>query len=454
MKKSILIIDDEKWIQSSLKEILEDEGFEVFVASDGYEGLKIADEELPDLVLLDIWMPGIDGIEVLSKLRENLPQIQVIMISGHGTVETAVKATRLGAYDFIEKPLSLEKVILTVNNALSYQKLEEENRLLQQMIDQGYQITGNSKRIRELREQAKAIAPADAWVVIYGENGTGKELLARAIHRQSRRVDKPFIEVNCSAIPPDLMENELFGYEKGAFAGAVTKKRGKLDLANEGTLLLDEIGDLPLQIQGKLLSILQEHKFERAGGNRSIDIDVRMIATSTQDLEEKVKDGNLREDLYYLINVVPLHVPPLKERKEDISLLVEEFLKRYSLKNSIKPKTISPEALEKLKKYDWPGNVRELKNLIERLVILSEGSEIRASDIPSSIAGHLSAKGKKLLDSESFQSARNDFERQFIVRKLLENNKDIDRTAEAIGIAKKKLNRKLRDLKIEIAKLT
>ena len=454
MKKSILIIDDEARIQSSLKEILEDEGFEVFVASDGYEGLKIADEDLPDLVLLDIWMPGIDGIEVLSKLRENLPQIQVIMISGHGTVETAVKATRLGAYDFIEKPLSLEKVILTVNNALSYQKLEEENRLLQQMIDQGYQITGNSKRIRELREQAKTIAPADAWVVIYGENGTGKELLARAIHRQSRRADKPFIEVNCSAIPPDLMENELFGYEKGAFAGAVTKKRGKLDLANEGTLFLEEIGDLPLQIQGKLLSILQEHKFERAGGNRSIDIDVRMIATSTQDLEEKVKDGNLREDLYYLINVVPLHVPPLKERKEDIPLLVEEFLKRYSLKNSIKPKTISPEALEKLKKYDWPGNVRELKNLIERLVILSEGSEIRASDIPSSIAGHLSAKGKKFLDSESFQSARNDFERQFIVRKLLENNKDIDRTAEAIGIAKKKLNRKLRDLKIEIAKLT
>ncbi|MCX5887210.1 MAG: sigma-54 dependent transcriptional regulator [Proteobacteria bacterium] len=454
MKKSILIIDDEARIQSSLKEILEDEGFEVFVASDGYEGLKIADEDLPDLVLLDIWMPGIDGIEVLSKLRENLPQIQVIMISGHGTVETAVKATRLGAYDFIEKPLSLEKVILTVNNALSYQKLEEENRLLQQMIDQGYQITGNSKRIRELREQAKTIAPADAWVVIYGENGTGKELLARAIHRQSRRADKPFIEVNCSAIPPDLMENELFGYEKGAFAGAVTKKRGKLDLANEGTLLLDKIGDLPLQIQGKLLSILQEHKFERAGGNRSIDIDVRVIATSTQDLKEKVKGGNFREDLYYLINVVPLHVPPLKERKEDILLLVEEFLKRYSLKNSIKPKTISPEALEKLKKYDWPGNVRELKNLIERLVILSEGSEITASDIPPSIAGHLSTKGKKFLDSESFQSARNDFERQFIVRKLLENNKDIDRTAEAIGIAKKKLNRKLKDLKIEITKLT
>jgi two-component system nitrogen regulation response regulator NtrX len=454
MKKSILIVDDEARIQSSLKEILEDEGFEVFVASDGYEGLKIAEEELPNLILLDIWMPGIDGIEVLSKLRENLPQVQVIMISGHGTIETAVKATRLGAYDFIEKPLSLEKVILTVSNALSYQRLEEENRLLQQMIDQGYQITGNSKKIKELREQIKAIAPTDAWVVIYGENGTGKELIARSIHRQSRRVDKPFIEVNCTAIPPDLMENELFGYEKGAFAGALTKKRGKLDLANEGTLLLDEIGDLPLPIQAKLLTILQERKFERVGGNRSIEIDVRAIATSMKDLGEKVREGKFREDFYYRINVVPLKVPPLRERKEDIPLLVGELLKRYSLKNSIEPKTISPDAMEILMKYDWPGNVRELKNLIERMVILSEGSEITVSDIPSSIKEFLPDERKKLLDYELFPSARRDFERQFIVKKLLEHNKNLEKTAEAIGIAKKRLHRKMKDLKIEVAKLT
>jgi two-component system nitrogen regulation response regulator NtrX len=454
MKKSILIVDDEARIRSSLKGILEDEGFEVFVASDGYECLKIAEEELPDLILLDIWMPGIDGIDVLSKLRENFPQIQVIMISGHGTIETAIKATRLGAYDFIEKPLSLEKVILTVNNALSYKKLEEENRLLQQMIDQGYQITGESKTIRELREQVKAIAPTDAWVVIYGENGTGKELIARSIHRQSKRADKPFIEVNCSAIPPDLMENELFGYEKGAFAGALTKKRGKLDLANEGTLLLDEIGELSLQIQANLLTILQERKFERVGGNRSIEIDVRVIATSMRDLEEKVREAKFREDFYYRISVVPLKVPPLRDRKEDIPLLVEEFLKRYTLKNSIKPKTISPEALETFKRYDWPGNVRELKNLIERMVILSDGSEITISDIPSSIKEFLPVERKKFLDHEFLQPARKDFERQFIVQKLLENNKNIEKTAEAIGIAKKRLHRKLKELKIEIAKLT
>jgi len=454
MKKSILIIDDEVRIRNSLKEILEDEGFAVFAASDGYEGLKTAEEEFPDLVLLDIWMPGIDGIEVLSKLRENLPQIQVIMISGHGTVETAVKATRLGAYDFIEKPLSLEKILLAVNNALSYQKLEEENRLLQQMIDQGYQITGASKKIRELREQVKAIAPTDAWVVLYGENGTGKELLAHSIHRQSRRTDKPFIEVNCSAIPPDLIEDELFGHEKEAFAGALTKKRGKLDLANEGTLLLEEIGELPLQVQGKLFTILQERKFERVGGNRSIEIDVRVIATSMKDLKEKVEDGTFREDFYYRINVVPLHVPPLRERKDDIPLLVEEFLKRYSLKNSIKPKTISPEAIEMLIKYNWPGNVRELKNVIERMVILSEGREITISDIPPSITGPLPVKGKKLFDYDSFQSARDDFERQFIVKKLIENNHDLEKTAAAIGIAKKRLHRKMKELKIELAKLT
>jgi two-component system nitrogen regulation response regulator NtrX len=454
MKKSILIIDDEIRIRNSLKEILEDEGFTVSVASDGYEGLKIAEEELPNLVLLDIWMPGIDGIEVLSKLRENLPQIQVIMISGHGTIETAVKATRLGAYDFIEKPLSLEKVILTVNNALSYQKLEEENRLLQQMIDQGYQITGESKKIKELREKAKTIALTDAWVVIYGESGTGKELIARSIHRQSRRADKPFIEVNCSAIPPDLIEDELFGHEKGAFAGALTKKRGKLDLANEGTILIEEIGSLPLQVQGKLFTIFEERKFERVGGNRAIEIDVRVIATSTKDLKEKVVEGTFREDLFYRINVVPLHVPPLSERKEDIPLLVGEFLKRYSLKNSIKPKTISPDAIKLLMKYNWPGNVTELKNIIERMVILTDGNEITVGDIPTAITEPRAAKGKKLFAHEPFQTARNDFERQFIIKKLLENQKDLEKTATAIGIAKKRLNKKMKELKIEPTKLT
>jgi two-component system nitrogen regulation response regulator NtrX len=454
MKKSILIVDDEARIRSSLKEILEDEGFEVFLATDGYKALKIAEEELPDLIFLDIWMPGIDGIEVLSKLRDTFPLIQVIMISGHGTIETAVKATRLGAYDFIEKPLSLEKVIVTVNNALSYKKLEEENRLLQQIIDQGDQITGNSKKIKELREQIKAIAPADAWVVISGENGTGKELIARSIHRQSKRADKPFVEVNCSAIPPDLLENELFGYEKGAFADALTKKRGKFDLANEGILFLDEIGDLPLQIQAKLLTILQERKFERVGGNRSIEIDVRVIATSIKDLEEKVRDGNFRKDLYYRINVVSLKVPPLRERKEDIPLLAEDFLKRYSLKNSTEPKTISPEVIEILLKYDWPGNVSELKNLIERMVILSEGKEIKITDIPPSIKEFPPRKREEFYDYESFHSARQDFERQFIIKKLLENDKDLEKTAEAIGIAKKRLRRKLKDLGIEIATLT
>ena len=382
MNETILVVDDEVSICQSLKAILSDEGYQVLVAGSGEEAIKIVDEEMPQLVLLDIWLPGIDGLETLKAIKAAHPNVLVIMMSGHGTIETAVKATKLGAFDFIEKPLSLDKVIILVNNALNVIRLEEENILLKQKVSHQYELTGIAQVITELKEMISIVAPTNAWILIMGENGTGKELVARSIHHLSRRSHKPIVEVNCAAIPEELIESELFGHEKGAFTGATEKKRGKFDLAHEGTIFLDEVADMSLKAQAKILRILQEKKFERVGGNKLIDMDVRVLAATNKDLEKEMEAGRFRQDLYYRLHVIPLHVPPLRERKEDIKPLAERFLFDFALKEGQEPKTLTDDALTLLMEHNWPGNVRELKNIIERLIILTPSNEITVKDIP------------------------------------------------------------------------
>jgi len=446
MSKTILIVDDEKSILLSLEGILTDEGFEVHCESSGAGAIERIKESIPDLVLLDIWMPGMDGLETLVKIKEFHPSIQVIMMSGHGTIETAVKATKLGAYDFIEKPLSLEKVVLSVNNALQYYRLEEEISLLREKEKNRYRLTGESKLMRELKEQIKIVAPTDAWVLITGENGTGKELVAHAIHEISKRSRKPMVEVNCAAIPEELIESELFGHEKGAFTGAVSMKKGKFDLANEGTLFLDEIGDMSLKAQSKTLRILQEQKFERVGGSKTIHVDVRVIAATNKNLEKEIEKGRFRDDLYYRLNVVPLRVPPLRDRLEDIPDLINSFLKDIHLRAGLEQKRMSDEAIDSLKRYRWPGNVRELKNLVERLVIMSRGDIITERDIPFSLNQESRLKNEQIsfLNADSLKEAKAQFEKAFIARKLQEFNGNISRTAEAIGVERSNLHKKIK----------
>ncbi|MBP8980160.1 MAG: sigma-54-dependent Fis family transcriptional regulator [Syntrophobacterales bacterium] len=458
MRKTILIVDDEESICQSLEGILRDEGYETITAGSGEEALKLIEEEMPNLILLDIWLPGMDGIEVLKIIRSDYPQIRVIMMSGHGTIETAVKATKLGAYDFVEKPLSLDKIILLVNHALDIIALEEENVLLKQKVTQQYELTGCSISIMELKEAIGIIAPTNAWVLIMGENGTGKELVARSLHRLSRRNSKPFIEVNCAAIPEDLIESELFGHEKGAFTGATQKKRGKFDLAHEGTIFLDEVADMSLKAQAKILRILQEKKFERVGGTKMIHVDVRVIAATNKDLEKEMEEGRFRQDLYYRLNVIPLHIAPLRERREDIPPLVERFLSDFAAKEGEEPKKITDEALALLMDHDWPGNVRELKNIVERLVIMTPGQIITAADIPlfAKESGHELESKPGLprrfpaLDSDSLRAARQDFEKQYILRKLRENDGNISRTAEAIGLERSNLHKKIKSYGLDV----
>ncbi|MCX5844901.1 MAG: sigma-54 dependent transcriptional regulator [Deltaproteobacteria bacterium] len=445
MQKTILIVDDEKSICKSLGSILIDEGYEILSAGSGEEAMKVIEEDPPQLVILDIWLPGIDGIETLKMIKSRYPQIRVIMISGHGTIETAVKATKLGAFDFFEKPLSMEKVILIVNHVFELIHLEEENQLLKQKISQDYELTGNSTPILELKEMISIVSPTNAWILIMGENGTGKELVARSIHRQSKKAYKPFVEVNCAAIPEDLIESELFGHEKGAFTGATEKKRGKFDLAHEGTLFLDEVADMSLKAQAKILRILQEKKFERVGGNTLIPTDVRVLAATNKDLEQEMEEGRFRQDLYYRLNVIPLRVPALRERKEDIPVLVNWFLKEVTLKEHEEEKTITDDALAKLMEHDWPGNVRELKNFIERLVIMVPHNVISAKDIPLLTENNKKTDGTVPLSAaDSFRTAKMDFEKKYIIKKLQEFDGNISKTAEAIGIERSNLHRKIK----------
>jgi len=411
------------------------------------------EEYPPDLIFLDIVMPGMDGVETLQKIKEKYPDIYIIIISAYGTIETAVKAIQHGAFDFIEKPLSLEKVVLTVKHAFDFLKLNQENRLLRRKFFPHSRVDGESSAIKKLEDEIERAAPTNASILITGENGSGKELVARLIHQKSRRGNKPFIEVNCAAIPEELIESVLFGHEKGAFTGATSRKQGKFDLAHEGTLFLDEIGDMSLKTQAKILRILEEQKFERVGGSKTIEVDARVIAATNKGLEEEIRKGNFREDLYFRINVIPLNVPPLRERKKDIPILANEFLKRYSGEFNIEEKKIAPEAMDILIRCKWPGNVRELKNIIERLVIMTKDKIIRPEDIPSTLKIESSLNDHaNFFSLESLKEAKDKFERQYLAQKLYQFGDNISKTAEAIGIERSHLHRKIKSLNIELKK--
>ncbi len=453
MKYKVLIIDDEQYILDSLKDALEDEGYTVLTSLSGYEGIKIIETENPDVVLLDIWLKDIDGVEILKRVKSAYENLPIIMISGHGTIETAVQCTKLKAFDFIEKPLNLEKVLITIKNAIEFKKIKEENVYLKKSFLKDEIILGNSEPIKRLLEDIEKIAPTDSWVLITGENGTGKELVAKLIHKKSKRKDKPFIDVNCAAIPEELIESELFGHEKGSFTGATEQKKGKFDLANKGTLFLDEIGDMNLKTQAKILRILQEQKFERVGGTEVIEVDVRVIAATNKNLEEEIKKGNFREDLYYRLNVVPIYVPPLRERREDIPVLAKYFLNKFSYEKDGKNRFLSKEAINILQNYHWPGNVRELKNLMERIVILVEKEEITEYDILKYIRpqnGKINDFEKIIGGFRSLSEAVKFFEKVFIEKKIKEFNGNITKTAEAIGMTRRNLYRKIKNLGIEV----
>ncbi|HON60298.1 MAG: sigma-54-dependent Fis family transcriptional regulator [Bacteriovoracaceae bacterium] len=449
MKRSILIVDDEESIRFSLKGGLEDEGYHTLLAANGEEALQIIESHEVDLILLDIWMPGKDGLQILEDLKKDGFKPPVIIMTGHGSIDTAIRATRLGALDFIEKPLDLNKIIITINNTLHLRALEEENALLRKKAEKDDEIIGNSPAIRKLKEQIDRAAPTDAWVLILGENGTGKELVARRIHKNSLRAKQPFVEVNCAAIPQELIESELFGHEKGAFTGATERRRGKFDLANNGTLFLDEIGDMSLPTQAKILRILQEQRFERVGGAQTIQVDVRVLTATNKDLEKEIEAGRFRQDLYYRLNVIPIYVPRLADRKEDIPELVEHFLKMYSSLKGGKKKTMTEGAVKKLMQHDWPGNVRELKNIVERLVIMTPGDVITVDDILP-LGSRAASETDRLIDITLLKDARAEFEKMFIEKKLKECGYNISKTADLIGVERSNLHRKIKGLGIDV----
>ncbi|MHB8067144.1 MAG: sigma-54-dependent transcriptional regulator [Desulfobaccales bacterium] len=453
MPATLLVVDDEPQILQAVSGILQDEGFEVITAPDGETALKTVSEAAPHLVLLDIALPGKDGLEVLQELKARYPALPVVMISAYGSVENAVKATRLGAYDFIEKPPNAENILLTVRNALEMARLSEENRRLRLQAAPVREIVGTSEAVQRLREQVRVVAPTNASVLITGENGTGKELVARALHAFSNRSHKPFVEVNCAAIPEDLIESELFGHEKGAFTGATSRRQGKFDLAHEGTLFLDEIGDMSLKTQAKILRILEEQRFERVGGNRPIQVDVRVVAATNKNLAEEIQRGAFREDLYHRINVIPLHVLPLRERREDIPLLAKHFLQELARENDAPAKTLAPRALEALTNLPWPGNVRELKNFLWRLAILTPGPQIELADLhlappPAAASGDLD----RLLEIADFREARALFEKEYLRRQLEECGGSVSLLAERIGLERSHLYRKLKASGLEPGK--
>jgi len=439
----ILIVDDEPGIRATLRGVLEDEGYRVSTAASGQDALATVAEELPDLVFLDIWMSGLDGLDTLTEMKRLRPDVTVVMISGHGTIETAVKATRLGAWDFIEKPLSLEKTLLVVSRALEHARLERENVALRARLSERTQIIGESAVVRALREQIATAAPSSGRVLIHGENGSGKELVAHAIHAQSARRAGPFVEVNCAAIPDELIESELFGHERGAFTGATARRRGRFELAHGGTLFLDEIGDMSVRTQAKVLRSLEEQAFERVGGKETIKVDVRVIAASNRDLVALIAEGRFREDLYYRLNVIPVEVPPLRARKEDIPLLVEHFIQIFCRENGKPSRRLDGEALAYFMAYDWPGNVRELRNMVERLVIMAPREVIGPADLPPPLrprdAGDVIVPGVR-----SLREARDDFERAYILAELRVHDWNMTRTAERLGIERSHLYRKIK----------
>jgi len=437
----VLIVDDEPAIQSALRGVLEDEGYRVTAVGSGTEAIGVIGDEAPDIVFLDIWMPGLDGLDTLAEIKRARPESAVVMISGHATIETAVKATRLGAYDFIEKPLSLDKTLVTVTRALEHARLERENASLREKLDERTQIIGESPVMRALREQIAMAAPTNGRVLIYGENGSGKELVARAVHALSARADRAFVEVNCAAIPEELIESELFGHEKGAFTGAHSRRRGRFELADGGTIFLDEIGDMSLKTQAKVLRALEEQSFERVGGKDTIKVDVRVIAASNRDLPALIRHGRFRDDLFYRLSVIPVEVPPLRARTEDIPLLIDHFIRVFSADNGKRVKTLSGEALAYFLAYDWPGNVRELRNMVERLVIMAPRDLIDAEDVPAPL------RPKEVVGEtreRTLREARDNFERAYIQAELRANEWNMTRTAERLGIERSHLYRKIK----------
>ena len=451
LMRKILIVDDEKIICTAIKGALNDEGYTVKYCLSGRKAMEIIKRDSPDLILLDIWLPDLSGIEVLKQVKIEYPDLPIIIMSGHGTIETAVKATKLGAYEFIEKPISLDKLILCIQNALKLVSLKEENKALKKrIITKPTEIIGNSSKICELREQVNVVAPTDSSILITGENGTGKEIVATMIHQKSERFKGGFVPVNCAAIPEDLIESELFGYEKGAFTGADSKKKGKFDLAHKGTIFLDEIGDMSLKTQAKILRIIQEKRFERVGGAKTIEVDVRIIAATNKNLHSEIEKGNFREDLFYRLNVIPFHLPPLRERKKDIPAFIDYFIQQYAYNHQKPKKVISDQAINILICYQWPGNVRELKNMIERLYIMSKNSIIMPSDIPANLRDFsISFRVENEKKALSMKEAKNQFEKKFILEKLDLFDWNISKTAEAIGVERSNLHRKIKQFEID-----
>jgi two-component system nitrogen regulation response regulator NtrX len=449
--KRVLVVDDEPGIRRSLSGILEDEGY----AADAVESGEACLAALPGagygLVLLDIWLPGMDGMEVLARIQE-IPfdeRPMVVMISGHGSIEAAVKATKLGAFDFLEKPLSLEKVTVVVKNGLDHHSLAIENSRLKADTGSRWRIIGESVPMKALRQQLSLMAGSNGRVLIYGESGTGKELVAHALHALSPRAAEPFVEVNCAAIPEELIESELFGHNKGSFAGAAEAKIGKFQKADGGTLFLDEVGDMSLRTQSKVLRVLEEQRIEPVGAAESMQVDVRVVAATNKNLEEEIARGNFREDLFYRLNVIPFFVPPLRERREDVPELAQHFLREFTTAYGRKPKELTPEAFQLLSEYHWPGNVRELKNLIERIVILNPQVRVDARHIPLNARR---AAERPVERFGSLQEVREAAEREYILKKLEETHGNVSRTAELLGLERSNLYRKMKTLGIGQAK--
>ncbi len=449
MREKVLIVDDEPGVRTSLAGILGDEGYLATTVESGEAALVTLEGQRFDLMLLDVWLPKMDGIETLSRVRTLDPELPVVVMSGHANIDTAVRAVKMGALDFVEKPLSLDKTLLVVKNALRQRRLESENRSLKAQVEQRFRMVGEGPAMAALRAQIAQAAPSHGRVLIFGENGTGKELVARNIHAQSLRAQGPFVEVNCAAIPEDLIESELFGHTRGAFTGAFTARKGKFELADGGTLFLDEIGDMTLKTQAKVLRALQEQKVEPVGGAASVTVDVRVIAATNKNLEDELRKGSFREDLYFRLNVIPFQVPPLRERREDIPALARHFVAAIAGEYGKRPKEISPRAIEALAGLPWPGNVRELRNIVERVFIMTPRDLIEPEDLPAPLlATGLPAEGalgpEPARDFPSLAEARDDFEKRYVFRKYQECGGNMSRTAEALQVERSNLYRKMK----------
>jgi two-component system nitrogen regulation response regulator NtrX len=445
MARRILIIDDEQGVRAALGQLLEFEGYEVRAVGNAVDGITEYAKQRPDLVFLDVKMAGIDGVEALKKLKEGDQSAIVVMISGHATIQTAVEATQLGAYDILEKPLDTDRILVTLRNALQHLDLAEENSRLKETIQSRYEIVGKSYGIRAVIDKIDRVGKTPARVLITGENGTGKELVARAVHDQSARAAGPFVEVNCAAIPSELIESELFGHMKGSFTGAVADRAGKFEQAHGGTLFLDEVGDMSLAAQAKVLRVLQDNVVTRIGGQKPINVDVRVLAATNKHLEAEIAEGRFREDLFYRLNVVPIHVPPLRERREDIPSLVAHFVNVLTNREGVAPRTIAPEAVVRLSQLDWPGNVRELRNTIERLLILSSGPRIVADDVTRLVGARDPEQAGlgSLLDCKTFEEFKHAAERAFLLAKLREFDWNVSETARGLDMPRSNLYKKI-----------